>query len=66
MRTTIYQKFISRNAELFTMVEIAEGGDNVSQEVIPSSVVEKMSEDEFDELVCELYNSDNEKASWEE
>lgn len=64
MTTTIYQKFISRYADYFTLVEMSEGTDFCMAEIIPSAKVNKMSEEEVAELVEELSNWQNEKASW--
>lgn len=64
MTTTIYQKFISRYAETFTLVDMTDGKDYIHSEIIPSAVVAKLSEEEFDELFNELFDSKNEKASW--
>lgn len=63
MTTTIYQKFISRYAEIFTLVEI-EGGDETTVEIVPAAKVAKLDEDELCELITELRDSDNERASW--
>ena len=64
MTTTIYQKFISRYADYFTLVEMSEGTNFCMAEIIPSAKVNKMSEDEVAELIEELSNWQNEKASW--
>lgn len=64
MTTTVYQKFISRYAETFTMVEMTEGTDFYTAEIIPSAKVDKMSEEEVTNLIEELSNWQNEKASW--
>ena len=66
MITTIYQKFISRYAETFTLVEMWDMQDFCECEIIPSAKVAKMSEEELDTLLDELRNWQNEKASWEE
>lgn len=63
MITTIYQKFISRYAEIFTLVEMSEGSYFYKVEIVPNNVVEKMTEEEVNELIDELTN-ENEKASW--
>jgi hypothetical protein len=64
MTTTIYQKFISRYAETFTLIEMEEGTDYATVEIVPSSRAAKLDEDEFAELVEELRDSRNEKATW--
>ena len=64
MITTIYQKFISRYAETFTLIEMTDGKDFIQSEIIPSERVAKMTEEEFDDLFNELMDSENEKASW--
>ena len=64
MTTTIYQKFISRYAETFTLIEMEEGTEYATVEIVPSAKVAKLDEDEFSELVEELRDSGNEKASW--
>lgn len=64
METTIYQKFVSRYAEIFTLVEMSEGDDYHNVEIIPADKVAKMSEAEVEELIDELTNWQNEKASW--
>jgi hypothetical protein len=64
METTIYQKFVSRYAETFTLVEMSEGDDYHSVEIVPAGKVAKMSEEEVEELIDELTNWQNEKASW--
>lgn len=66
METTIYQKFVSRYAEIFTLVEMSEGTDFHKIEIVPADKVAKMSEEEVEELVDELISWQNEKASWEE
>lgn len=65
MKTTVYQKFISKHAEYFTLIEI-EYGDATHVEILPSERVTKMSEEEIEVLTDELMNWQNEKASWEE
>ena len=64
MITTVYQKFASRYATIFTLINITDGKDFNQSEIIPSDKISKMSEDEFDELFNELMDSANEKASW--
>lgn len=64
MRTTVYQKFISRYAENFTLVEITEGTEYNHMEILPSAKVAKLSQEEFEDLLQELLDSSNEKASW--
>ena len=64
MTTTIYQKFISRYADIFTLIDMTDGKDFIKSEIIPAARVAKMSEEEFDELFNELFDSACEKASW--
>ena len=64
MITTVYQKFISRYAETFTLIDMTDGKDFIQSEIIPSERVAKMTEEEFDDLFNELMDSENEKASW--
>ena len=66
MITTIYQKFISRYAETFTLIEMTNGADYRHGEIVPAAVVAKLNEEEFDDLYNELMDSDNEKASWDD
>lgn len=66
MNTTIYQKFVSRYGETFTLIELTDGYGDASIEIVPSHRVAKMSEDEFEELFHELMNWENEKASWDD
>ena len=66
MITTVYQKFISRYAETFTLIDMTDGKDFIQSEIIPSERVAKMTDEEFDDLFNELLNSENEKASWGE
>ena len=66
MITTVYQKFIARYGETFTMIDMTDGGDYIHSEIIPAARVAKMTEEEFDELFNELMDSENEKASWGE
>lgn len=66
MKTTIYQKYISRYAEIFTLVDMNDGIDFIHSEIFPSYRVAGMSEEEYDELFNELFDSENEKASWVE
>ena len=65
MTTTIYQKYISRYAETFTMVERYDE-DYHYAEVIPHHITDKLSQDEMFDLMNELLFWQNEKASWEE
>ena len=64
MITTIYQKFIGRYTETFTLIDMTDGKDFIQSEIIPSDRVAKMTEEEFDELFNELMDSENEKANW--
>lgn len=64
MTTTIYQKFISRYATIFTLVEMTEGCYFNEVEIVPAAKVAKMDEEEFCELLEELRSDENEKASW--
>ena len=64
MTTTIYQKFISRYAETFTLVEIEMGAGYTMMDIVPAKKVAKMSEEEYELLCTELLESENEKASW--
>jgi len=64
MTTTVYQKFVSRYAETFTLVEMTEGTDFSNIEVLPCAKASRLSEDELEKLVNELRDSGNEKASW--
>jgi predicted 3-demethylubiquinone-9 3-methyltransferase (glyoxalase superfamily) len=64
MTTTIYQKFISRYAETFTLIDMTDGKDYIHSEIVPAAIVAKLSEEEFDDLFNELMDSRNEKASW--
>lgn len=64
MTTTIYQKFISKYAETFTLVEIEMGAGYTMMEVVPTQKVAKMTEEEYELLCTELLESENEKASW--
>lgn len=66
MTTTIYQKYISRYAEIFTLVDMTDGIAFIHSEIFPSYKVAKMSEEEYDELFNELMDSENEKACWVE
>ena len=65
MKTTIYQKFVSRYAETFTMVEIRYDDDTFC-EVVPHAAVSKLKGMEFCELVTELVHYENVKAEWED
>jgi len=64
MTTTVYQKFISRYAETFTLIEMTEGFDYAEAEVVPAAKVAKMNEEELENLIEELRKDENEKASW--
>lgn len=64
MITTVYQKFISRYAETFTLIEMTDGKDFLQSEIIPAAKVAKLSEEEIYDLFNELLDSENEKASW--
>lgn len=66
MKTTIFQKFISRYADTFTLIEITHGPEYATIEIVPAAKVGKLDEDDFLELVEELCDSRNEKASWSE
>lgn len=63
MKTTVYQKFVSKYAETFTYIEHYDGRD-YQGEMIPSAIVSKLDEEAFEELLCEVSNYENEKASW--
>lgn len=65
MITTIYQKFVSRYAEIFTMVEMTEG-DSCQAEIVPAAKVAKMDKYELEGLLAELRHYECEKASWGE
>lgn len=64
MTTTVYQKFISRYAGIFTLIDMTDGKDFIQSEIIPAAKVAKLTEEEYDDLFNELFNSENEKASW--
>ncbi len=64
MTTIIFQKYVSRYAETFTLIDMTEGTDYCFAEIVPSAKVAKLNEDDFDELLNELRDSENEKASW--
>lgn len=64
MTTTIYQKYVSRYAKTFTLIEMTDGKDYIHSEIIPSKIVAKLSEEELDELFNELFDSACEKAGW--
>jgi hypothetical protein len=66
MTTTIYQKFIARYADYFTLVEMSDGTDFYKAEIVPANKVAKMSGKEIGELIDELRFWQNEKATWEE
>ena len=68
MKTTIYQKFIARYGETFTLVSIDYGEDELI-EIVPHATAQailKESVADFSKLVAELQFWQNEKASWEE
>lgn len=65
MKTTIYQKFIARYAETFTLVCI-EYDDDEFMEVVPTAKVKDMDQEEYFALLSELIFWQNEKATWEE
>ena len=68
MTTTIYQKYVARYSDVFTLVSIDYGDDELI-EIIPHAKVleiKQRSVKEFVELVAELQFWQNEKASWEE
>ena len=64
MTTTIYQKFVSRYAETFTLIDMTDGKDFLQSEIIPAAKVAKLTKEEYDDLFNELFDSKNEKASW--
>lgn len=64
MITTVYQKFISKYAETFTLIEMTDGKDYISSEIIPSNKVAALSDEEYDDLFNALFDSENEKACW--
>lgn len=64
MTTTIYQKFISRYAETFTLIDMTDGDDYIHSEIVPAAIVAKLSQDEYDDLFNELLDSNYEKVSW--
>lgn len=64
MTTTVYQKYVGRYAETFTLIEMYGGDDCCTAEIIPSGKVSKLNEEAFEELLNELRDSENEKASW--
>lgn len=66
MTTTIYQKFIARYADYFTLVEMSEGADFHRAEIIPSDKVARMSDKEVQQIIDELMFWQHEKATWEE
>jgi hypothetical protein len=68
MTTTIYQKYVSRYSEVFTLVCI-DYGDDEYMEITPHAKAQEIlyrSVAEFSELVAELQFWQNEKASWED
>lgn len=64
MTTTVYQKFVSKYADTFTLIEIAHGPEYATTKIVPAAKVAKLDEDELGELLEELRDSKNEKASW--
>lgn len=64
MTTTVYQKFVSKYAETFTLIEITDGADYATNEIVPTAKVAKLGEDELVELLEDLRDSKNERASW--
>lgn len=68
MTTTIYQKYVARYSDVFTLVNIDYGEDEY-MEIIPHAKaleIKQRSVKEFVELVAELQFWQNEKATWEE
>lgn len=65
IKTIIYQKFVSRYADVFTMIERMDDETSVV-EIAPFARTSKMSEDEYEALVDELRDWRYEKASWDE
>lgn len=65
MTTTIYQKYVPRYAETFTLISI-DYGDDEFMEIVPHARVAKMSQEEVFDLYMELVSWQNEKASWED
>lgn len=43
---------------------MTDGADYIESEIIPASVVSKLTEEEFSDLFNELLDSANQKASW--
>lgn len=64
MTTVIFQKYIGRYAETFTLIEMYGGDDYCTAEIIPSGKVSKLNEEALEELLNELRDAENEKASW--
>jgi predicted 3-demethylubiquinone-9 3-methyltransferase (glyoxalase superfamily) len=64
MTTTIYQKYIARYSEIFTLVDMNDGIDFIHSEILPSYMVAKMTDEEYDELFNELMDDKNKKSSW--
>ena len=64
MTTVIFQKYIGRYAETFTLIEMYGGDDYCTAEIIPSGKVSKLNEEAFEKLLNELRDAENEKASW--
>lgn len=68
MKTTIYQKYVSRYSEVLTLVCVDYGDDELC-EITPHALAKEIlsrSVVEFSELMAELRFWQNEKASWEE
>lgn len=64
MTTIIYQKYISKYLETFTLVEVQEGDEYYQAHIVPATRVAKMDEEEYEALLNILRASENEKASW--
>lgn len=68
MTTTIYQKYVARYSDVFTLVSI-DYGEEEYMEIIPhakAKEIKRRSVAEYAELVAELQFWQNEKATWEE
>lgn len=65
MTTTIYQKYIARYSDFFTLVCI-DYGDDEHLEIIPHAKASRLNQEEYFELAMELTSRQNEKAYWEE